>query len=284
MMQLSSNLFAQARSKPFGEVLKVQSDSGEVSGYVVGNTSFLGWATHWIKYCASGKYRTRVLGVRAEIATTLTDSLKLSRDTVGRWDVCGHDIIRSRRKFLRLAAEVAKATEVEHSCQLLSEGGLKEAREQTSPHSPAGKSTEGVAGGKTFPDTDPKSGSQDDVQARFAKDFFQTLKGQRLFHRKFDGPAPSTSDRATNSSPPQGVEGYSNSLVDRYLVRERNCIVVSQLELASRQSLCSAHGLSAEQGSYVDWQFIEYVSAKGKEQRGEPVQLYSGASRKGDFS
>ncbi len=105
------------------------------------------------------------------------------------------------------------------------------------------------------------------------KIFSRLCKEHRRFHFTFGGPAPSTSERATNSSPPQGVEGYSNSLVDRYLDRKRNCIAVSQLELASRQLPCSAHGLSVEQGSYVDWRFIEYVSAKGKEQRGEAAQL-----------
>ncbi len=272
MMQLSSNLFAQARSKPFGEVLKVQSDSGEVSGYVVGNTSFLGWATHWIKYCASGKYRTHVLGVRAEIAETLFDSANLLTSTAGRSHVWEEKVIRSRRDFLKMAAEVAKATEVEHSYRLLSEGGLKEAREQTAPLSPAGKSTEGGTGGKTTPDTDPQSGFLDNAKVRFAKDFFQTLEENLDFRSKFYGPVRPTSDRATNSSPPQ-TEGYSNSLFDRYLDRERNCIAVSQLGLVSQPPPFREFQLKIHQAHLVNSEFIAYVSTRGEEQGGESGQL-----------
>ena len=251
-MGLSSALFVQARSKPFGEVQRLKGLDGEVTGYAVRSKGFLGWALHWLKYQASGKYRTNVRNERKEIAGVLTRSTTLSVNTTRQWSIWDDKVIRNRKSFLRAAEEMAEATEVEHLYQLL----------------PGAE--EGAGGAAPATDT-PSGGTLKDAKDGFSAKFFEELTQEGRFESKFPNLGQPAPDEDPDALTMRSLKDYCNSLFDRYLDVDRSCISVSQLKFASNPPL-AGHQLSQVQTDFVNLHFIAFVSSQGEIQRTSSVQ------------
>ncbi len=254
-MELSSALFFQARSGPFGEVQSLKDHDGKVTGYTIGNKSFLGWATHWLKYHTSGKYRASVRDERKKIAIVLMSSANLSVRTMGKWSIWEKKVIRNRKSFLRVAGDMAKDTEFEY-LYWLSPGTEKLTKE----------SAEGTALA-----TDTQLGALNDAKDNFSAEFFGELRQKRRFESEFKNLGQSEQNEVPDAPTMRSLKGYIDSLFDKHLDEAKGCISVSQLKFASSLPLAE-HGLSQEQADFVNVHFIEFIYSRSKEQGNPSVR------------